>query len=95
MNTQELADLHDTLAAVHDAIATLSFPGCDRDDMVELIERAEAELRAPHPNSQTLGTFLNSLARSLRNQPEAREACLRLQGALERNGLPSTWQAGL
>jgi hypothetical protein len=54
-----------------------------------------AELKAKHPNAQTLGTYLNSVARSLRNQPEAREICLRIQDVLERNGLPSTWQSGL
>lgn len=87
--------MHDSLAVVHDTIASLTLPGCDRDDMLELMDRMEAELKAKHPNAQTLGTYLNSVARSLRNQPEAREICLRIQDVLERNGLPSTWQSGL
>lgn len=95
MNVQELADMRDALAVVHDTIATLILPGCDRDDLFELMDRVEAELMAPHPNAQTLGTCLNSIARSLRNQPEAREICLQLQEVLESNGLPSHWQSGL
>jgi len=95
VNTQELTEIHQALAAVHDAVGTLTFPGCDRDDMFELMDRVEAELDAAHPNTQVIGTFLNSIARSLRNQPEAREACLRIEDVMERTGLPSTWQTGL
>lgn len=94
MNTQDLTEIHQALAAVHDAVGTLT-SGCDRDDMFELMDRVEAELAAPHPNTQVIGTFLNSIARSLRNQPEAREACLRIEDVMERTGLPSTWQAGI
>lgn len=95
VNTHELAEIHQALAAVHETVGTLTFPHCDQDDMFELMDRAEAELRSQHPSRQTLGTFLNSIARSLRNQPEARDACLRLQAVMERTGLPSNWQAGL
>ena len=95
MNTQELTEIHQALAAVHDTVGTLTFPRCDQDDMFELMDRVEAELSAAHPSAHTIGTFLNSIARSLRNQPEAREACLRLEEVLERTGLPSTWQAGI
>jgi len=55
----------------------------------------ETELSSSHPNIQVIDTFLNSIARSLRAQPEAREACLRIEDVLERTGLPSTWQAGI
>jgi len=95
VNTQDLSEIHQTLSAVHDAVGTLTFPGCDRDDMFELMDRVESELSAAHPNTQVIGTFLNSIARSLRNQPEARDACLRLEGLMERTGLPSTWQTGI
>lgn len=63
--------------------------------MFELMDRVEAELVSAHPSAQTISMFLNSIARSLRNQPEARDACLRLEAVLERTGLPSTWQAGI
>ena len=80
---------------MHEAVSTLTFPGCDRDDMFELMDRVGSELAAAHPNIQVIGTFLNSIARSLRNQPEAREVCLLIEEVLQRTGLPSTWQAGI
>jgi hypothetical protein len=95
VNAQELTEIHHALAAVHDTVGTLTFPRCDKDDVVELIDRVEAELSAAHPNVQVIGTFLNSIARSLRTQPEARKACLRIEEVIERAGLPSTWQAGI
>ena len=95
MNTQELTEIHQALAAVHDTVGTLTFPRCDQDDVFEAIDRVESELHASHPNVQVIGTFLNSIARSLRSHSEAREACLRIEDAIERTGLPSTWQAGI
>lgn len=80
---------------MHDTVGSLTFPSCDQDDIFELIERVEAEIDAAHPNTQIIGTFLNSIARSLRAQPEAREACLRIEEAIERVGVPSTWQTGI
>jgi hypothetical protein len=95
VNTQELTEIHHALTAVHDTVGTLTFPRCDQDDVFEAIDRVESELSASHPNVYVIGTFLNSIARSLRAQPEAREACLRIEEAIERTGLPSTWQAGI
>ena len=95
MNTQELTEIHQALAAVHDAVGTLTFPRCDQDDVFELIDRVESEISGAHPNVQVIGTFLNSIARSLRSHAECREACLRIEDAIERTGLPSTWQAGI
>lgn len=95
VNTQELTEIHYALADVHDTVGRLTFPSCDQDDVFELIERVEAELSASHPNVQIIGTFLNSIARSLRAQPEARAACLRIEGVIERTGLPSVWQSGI
>jgi hypothetical protein len=42
-----------------------------------------------------MSSFLNSLARSLRAQPEAREACLAIEDAIGTAGMPSTWQSGI
>jgi len=91
----ELTDIHHALTAVHETVGTLTFPRCDQEDVYELIRRVELEIAGPHPDMQLIGTFLNSIARSLRTQPEAREACLRIEDAIERAGLPSTWQAGI
>jgi hypothetical protein len=95
VNTQELTEIHQTLTAVHDTVGALTFPRCDLDDMFELMERVESELSAAHPNVQVIGTFLNSIARSLRTHAEARDVCLRIEDVIERTGLPSTWQAGI
>jgi hypothetical protein len=95
VNAQELTEIHHVLAAVHDTVGALTFSRCDKDDVMELIDRVESELSAAHPNVQIIGTFLNSIARSFRAQPEAREVCLRIEDVIERAGLPSTWQAGI
>ena len=90
-----LNEIHQALSAVHDTVGTLTFPRCDQDDVFELIDRVELELGSSHPNAQLMCTFLNSIARSLRAQPEAREACLVIEEAIERAGFPSSWQAGI
>jgi hypothetical protein len=91
----ELTEIHQALAAVQQTVGTLTFPRCDQDDVFELIERVEAELQSVHPNLRLIATFLNSIARSLRAQPEAREACLVIEDAIEHAGIPSTWQTGI
>jgi len=95
METSELTEIHQALAAVQQTVGTLTFPRCDKDDLFELIDRVESELHNGHPNVQVIGTFLNSIARSLRHQPEARETCLVVEDAIEHAGIPSTWQAGI
>lgn len=90
-----LNGIHQALSAVHETVGTLTFPRCDQEDVFELIDRVESELTSNHPNVQIMCTFLNSIARSLRAQPEAREACLVIEDAIERAGFPSTWQAGI
>jgi hypothetical protein len=95
MNGEHLDAIHQALVAVQQAVLTMTFPRCDQEDMVELIDRVEAELHALHPNIPLMCTFLNSIARSLRAQPEARDACLTIEGAIGVAGMPSTWQSGI
>ena len=95
MDGTQLAAIHEALVAVQQAVTTLTFPTCDRDDVLELIDRVERELRSPRPNVPLMCAFLNSIARSLRAQPEARESCLRIEEAIETAGMPSTWQSGI
>lgn len=95
MNGEQLATIHQALVAVQQAVLTMTFPSCDQGDVVELIDRVESELHAKHPNITLMCTFLNSIARSLRAQPEARDACLTIEGALGAAGVPSTWQSGI
>jgi hypothetical protein len=95
MQGEHLETIHQALVAVEQAVLTMTFPCCDQQDVVELIDRVEAELHAPHPNIPLMCTFLNSIARSLRAQPEARDACLTIEGAIGAAGMPSTWQSGI
>lgn len=95
MDDGQLAAIHDALVAVQQAVTTMTFPSCDQEDMIELIDRVESELHSPHPNVPLMCTFLNSIARSLRAQPEAREACLTIEDAIGAAGMPSTWQSGI
>lgn len=90
MNTHQLTAIHQALLCITDTVGMLTFPRCDQEDVFELIERVEAEINAVHPDTQVIGTSLNSLARSLRDQPEAREACLRLAEAIDTAGFAST-----
>lgn len=95
MDSPQLSAVHEALVSVQDTVGALTFPSCDKEDVIELIDRVEGELHSPHPNMQLMCTFLNSIARSLRAQPEAREACLAIESAIEMAGMPSTWQSGI
>ena len=95
MESEQLATIHQALTAVQEAVLRMTFPSCDQQDVVDLIDRVEAELHARHPNLAIMCTFLNSIARSLRAQPEARDACLTIEGAIGAAGMPSSWQSGI
>ena len=95
MDGEQLTAIHGALVAVQQAVLTMTFPLCDQEDLVELIDRVEAELHSGHPNVPLMCTFLNSIARSLRAQPEARDACLVIEDAIGKAGMPSTWQSGI
>jgi hypothetical protein len=73
-------------------VAQSDLSDCDAADIDELVQPVERELDSSHPNVQTLGTFLNSLARSLRTDPAAREVCLQLDAAMREAGVPSNWE---
>ncbi len=88
-------EIHRALVTVQHAVTTMSFPSCDQGDLIELIDRVEEELHSPHPNLGLMGNFLNSIARSLRAQPEAREVCLVIEDAIGAAGITSTWQSGI
>jgi len=95
MEGTQLTAIHEALVAVQQTVVTMTFPSCDQLDLIELIDRVEGELHATHPNVPLMCTFLNSIARSLRAQPEARDACLTIEGAIGAAGMPSTWQSGI
>ena len=95
MNSEQATAIHQALSSVQSAVTGMTFPRCDQEDLIELIDRVEEQLRCSHPNTGLMCTFLNSIARSLRAQPEAREACLTIEQAIETAGMPSTWQSGI
>ena len=95
MNAQQATAIHQALSSVQSAVTAMTFPRCDQEDLIELIDRVEEQLRCSHPNTALMCTFLNSIARSLRAQPEAREACLTIEQAIATAGMPSTWQSGI
>ena len=56
------------------------------------MQRNTIELETSRPNPNTLATYLNSLARSLRSQPKARAVIAKIDTALREAGLPSDWE---
>lgn len=95
MDGAQQAAIHQALVAVQHAVTSMTFPSCDQEDMIEAIDRVEEQLHTSHPNLALMCRFLNSIARSLRAQPEARDACLAIEDAIGKAGMPSTWQSGI
>jgi pyruvate/2-oxoglutarate dehydrogenase complex dihydrolipoamide acyltransferase (E2) component len=95
MDGAQQAAIHQALVAVQHAVMSMTFPSCDQEDMIEAIDRVEEQLHTTHPNLALMCRFLNSIARSLRAQPEARDACLAIEDAIGKAGMPSTWQSGI
>ncbi|MBV9344665.1 MAG: hypothetical protein JOZ03_06700, partial [Gammaproteobacteria bacterium] len=95
MDGTQQAAIHQALVAVQHAVTSMTFPSCDQEDLIEAIDRVEEQLHTHHPNVALMCRFLNSIARSLRAQPEARDACLAIEDAIDKAGMPSTWQSGI
>lgn len=95
MDGTQQAAIHQALVSVQHAVTSMTFPSCDRDDLIEAIDHVEEQLHNGHPNLALMCRFLNSIARSLRAQAEAREACLAIEDAIGKAGMPSTWQSGI
>lgn len=91
---QQLA-IHQALLSVQHAVTSMTLPSCDQGDLIEAIDQVEEQLHIAHPNLALMCRFLNSIARSLRAQPEARGACLAIEDAIGKAGMPSTWQSGI
>jgi hypothetical protein len=95
MDGAQQAAIHQALVSVQHAVTSMTFPSCDQEDLLEAIDRVEEQLHNSHPNLALMCRFLNSIARSLRAQPEARDACLAIEDAIGKAGMPSTWQSGI
>jgi hypothetical protein len=95
MDGAQQAAIHQALVSVQLAVTSMTFPSCDQGDLIEAIDQVEEQLHNHHPNLALMCRFLNSIARSLRAQPEARDACLLIEDAIGKAGMPSTWQSGI
>ena len=95
MDGEQQAAIHQALMSVQYAVTSMTFPICDQQDLCEAIDSVEEQLHTSHPNLAIMCRFLNSIARSLRAQPEARNACLLIEDAIGKAGMPSTWQSGI
>ena len=95
MDGEQQAAIHQALVSVQCAVTSMTFPICDQQDLIEAIDSVEEQLHTSHPNLALMCRFLNSIARSLRAQPEARDACLQIEDAIGKAGMPSTWQSGI
>ena len=92
MDRDAIENIREAVAAARNAASNAGLDGCDLDDIEDVIEPVEAELRSSQPNVQTLSTYLNSLARSLRSDPGARTVCLQLDAAMRNAGVPTSWE---
>ena len=95
MDGEQQAAIHQALISVQHAVTSMTFPTCDQQDLIEAIDSVEEQLHTSHPNLALMCRFLNSIARSLRAQPEARDTCLLIEDAIGKAGMPSTWQSGI
>ena len=95
MDGEQSAAIHQALVSVQLAVTSMTFPSCDKGDLIDAIDQVEEQLHNHHPNLAVMCRFLNSIARSLRAQPEARDACLLIEDAIGKAGMPSTWQSGI
>jgi hypothetical protein len=92
MDQTAVAAIRQAVDAVHRFAHGSAFEGCDADDIDEIIEPVTHELQRAKPNVQTLSSYLNSLARSLRSDESARAVCDQLDAAMRAAGVPTNWE---
>jgi hypothetical protein len=92
MNQVMIDELRDALAATREVAHCVQLDNCDVADLEDVIAPASAELATDRPNVATLGTYLNSLARSLRSEPAARKAVMQLDAAMRNAGITTQWE---
>lgn len=92
MERASLDEIQRALDAARDIARSGALDSCDVEDIEEIIAPVETELRAPRPNIQTLSTYLNSLAKSLRSEPGSRGVCMQIDAAMRNAGVPTHWE---
>ena len=86
------ARLRTAIDTTRQLLTELPFDACDMSDLEEMLAWAERELAKPLPNTSTLALPLNSVARSLAAEPQARGATLTLDAAMREAGITTTWE---
>lgn len=92
MDRQATEQIQQAIEAAREISRSGVLDGCDADDIEDIIAPIETELRAPRPNIQTLTTYLNSLAKSLRADPSTRGVCMQIDSAMRNAGIPTHWE---
>jgi len=92
VTSQQAASIRQVLLDVEDALDTLDLDGCDVSDVRDVVNKALDELTRPSPSTATLGTYLNSLARSLRSQTQVRTVVMELDAAMREANVPTDWE---
>ena len=92
MERSSLEEIQSVIAAARNAARNGQLNGCDAADIEEIIDPVENELQAPRPNTQTLTTYLNSLARSFRADRSNRALCMQIDAAMRNAGIPTNWE---
>ena len=88
MERAAIERIREAVRSAQRAVHSPNLDSCDVDDIEEVITSVDHELGRPNPNKSTLTTYLNSLARSLKSQPHARNAGLQLEEAMREAHLP-------
>ena len=92
MERNSVEEFRAALDAARDVARNGALDDCDIADIEELIAPVETELRSTRPNIQTLSTYLNSLAKSLRSDPGSRGVCMQIDAAMRNAGVPTHWE---
>ena len=51
MNTEQATAIHQALICVQSAVTEMTFPRCNQEDLIELIDRVEEQLHCSHPDT--------------------------------------------
>lgn len=92
MDQHALERIRNAVDRAEHAARAAKLDSCDTTDIDEAAEAVRQQLGYPHPSSNTLTLYLNSIARSLIGIPAAHDALEDIDAALREAGLPATWE---
>lgn len=92
IDPEHAVSIRQILLDVEAALETMDLDPCDTSEVQDIVDMTRAELDRPLPNVSTLGTYMNSIARSLRSQPNFRTVVMELDAAMREAHVPTTWE---